>query len=411
MFEHITYEELIKRMIERALTYNKNLDSREGSLLFLAEAPAAVELQNLYIALDTILRETFADTASREYLILRAMERGLSPFPATPAILEMTITPADLPLPMGERFSIGELNYYVSKYKGEGVYEITCETAGEAGNEYGRTVIPIEYVEGLETCTVTARLIPGEDEEDTEDFRKRYFDSLNLQPFGGNRADYLQKVNAIPGVGGVKVYRAWNSNIAPSELNPPEEAGEWLGSLPNVPPNIDTWLNVVYHAGKNSLLTVGGTVKLVIIDSTFSPPSDTLVEKVQTAIDPMQNAGEGVGLAPIGHVVKVFPVTGETVDLAFSLYYQRGWGWEDVKPYAEEAVNAYFLELAQGWADQDEALIIRVSQLESRLLAVPGILDVAHTKINGEASNFLLPLDTIPILGTMTATTATIVGV
>lgn len=411
MFEHITYEELIKRMIERALTYNKNLDSREGSLLFLAEAPAAVELQNLYIALDTILRETFADTASREYLILRAMERGLSPFPATPAILEMTITPADLSLPMGERFSIGELNYYVSKYKGEGVYEITCETAGEAGNEYGRTVIPIEYVEGLETCTVTARLIPGEDEEDTEDFRKRYFDSLNLQPFGGNRADYLQKVNAIPGVGGVKVYRAWNSNIAPSELIPPEEAGEWLGSLPNVPPNIDTWLNVVYHAGKNSLLTVGGTVKLVIIDSTFSPPSDTLVEKVQTAIDPMQNAGEGVGLAPIGHVVKVFPVTGETVDLAFSLYYQRGWGWEDVKPYAEEAVNAYFLELAQGWADQDEALIIRVSQLESRLLAVPGILDVAHTKINGEASNFLLPLDTIPILGTMTATTATIVGV
>jgi len=411
VFEHITYEELIKRMIERALTYNKNLDSREGSLLFLAEAPAAVELQNLYIALDTILRETFADTASREYLILRAMERGLSPFPATPAILEMTITPADLPLPMGERFSIGELNYYVSKYKGEGVYEITCETAGEAGNEYGRTVIPIEYVEGLETCTVTARLIPGEDEEDTEDFRKRYFDSLNLQPFGGNRADYLQKVNAIPGVGGVKVYRAWNSNIAPSELIPPEEAGEWLGSLPNVPPNIDTWLNVVYHAGKNSLLTVGGTVKLVIIDSTFSPPSDTLVEKVQTAIDPMQNAGEGVGLAPIGHVVKVFPVTGETVDLAFSLYYQRGWGWEDVKPYAEEAVNAYFLELAQGWADQDEALIIRVSQLESRLLAVPGILDVAHTKINGEASNFLLPLDTIPILGTMTATTATIVGV
>lgn len=411
MFEHITYEELIKRMIERALTYNKNLDSREGSLLFLAEAPAAVELQNLYIALDTILRETFADTASREYLILRAMERGLSPFPATPAILKMTITPADLPLPIGERFSIGELNYYVSKYKGEGVYEITCETAGEAGNEYGRTVIPIEYVEGLETCTVTARLIPGEDEEDTEDFRKRYFDSLNLQPFGGNRADYLQKVNAIPGVGGVKVYRAWNSNIAPSELIPPEEAGEWLGNLPNVPPNIDTWLNVVYHAGKNSLLTVGGTVKLVIIDSTFSPPSDTLVETVQTAIDPMQNAGEGVGLAPIGHVVKVFPVTGETVDLAFSLYYQRGWGWEDVKPYAEEAVNAYFLELAQGWADQDETLIIRVSQLESRLLAVPGILDVAHTKINGEASNFLLPLDTIPILGTMTATTATIVGV
>ena len=51
---------------------------------------------------------------------------------------------------------------------GNGKYEITCETTGEAGNDYGATVIPIEYVDGLETCTITALLIPGEDEEDTE---------------------------------------------------------------------------------------------------------------------------------------------------------------------------------------------------------------------------------------------------
>lgn len=410
MFEHITYEALIKRMIERALTYNKNLDSREGSLLFLAEAPAAVELQNLYIALDTVLTETFADTASRDYLILRAMERGLSPNPATPAVLEMTITPATLTLEMGERFSIGELNYYVSKNVGGGVYEITCETVGEAGNEYGKTVIPIEYVEGLETCTITARLIPGEDEEDTEVFRQRYFDSLNLQAFGGNKADYVQKVNAIPGVGGVRVYRAWNSNIPPSSLIPPDEAEDWIKGLSNVPSNIMTWLQTVHEAGKNSLLTVGGTVKLVIIDSTFSAPSDVLVDTVQTAIDPTQNAGEGLGLAPIGHVVKVFPVGLETLDLSFSLYYQREWSWEDVRPYAEEAVNGYFQELAEGWANQEEALIIRVSQLESRLVNSPGILDIANTRINGIAGNYTLPIDSIPKLGSMTATTATIVG-
>ena len=81
-----------------------------------------------------------------------------------------------------------------------------------------------------------------------------------------------------------------------------------------------------------------------------------------------------------------------------------------MKPYAEEAVNGYFLEMAQGWADQEEALIVRVSQLESRLLNVPGILDVANTKINGVAANFNLPIDTIPILGAMTAETATIAG-
>ena len=64
-------------------------------------------------------------------------------------------------------------------------------------------------------------VIPGEDEEDTEVFRQRYMDSLNAQAFGGNRADYLEKVNAIPGVGGVKVYRVWNSDLNPAKLIPP----------------------------------------------------------------------------------------------------------------------------------------------------------------------------------------------
>ena len=217
-------------------------------------------------------------------------------------------------------------------------------------------------------------------------------------------------MNALPGVGGVKVYRAWNSRIAPAALIPPAETAVWLAGLPPVPLPVLTWLQTVYEAGKNSLLTVGGTVKLVIIDSTFCAPSDTLVQQVQTAIDPTQNAGEGVGLAPIGHVVKVFPVGTQTLDLTFSLYFQRGWSWEDVKPYAEEAVKGYFRELAEDWADQEEELIVRISQLESRLLNVAGILDVAQTTINGTAANFLLPLDIIPVLGDITAYTATIAG-
>ena len=409
MYEHITYEELVKRMINRALESNKNLDSREGAILWLAEAPAAVELQNLYIALDNVLRETFADTASQEYLILRARERGLSPIPASAAVLEMTITPATLRLEIGERFSIGDLNYYVSAEQCAGVYEITCETSGEAGNDYTGTIIPIEYIPGLESCQITARLIPGEDEESTEAFRQRYFDSLNRQAFGGNRADYIQKVNALPGVGGVKVYRAWNGQIAPATLIPPAEAASWMAGLPTVPLPVLMWLQTVFEAGKNSLLTVGGTVKLVIIDSTFCAPSDALVQQVQTAIDPIQNAGEGAGLAPIGHVVKVFPVGTQTLDLTFSLYYKRGWDWEAVKPYAEEAVRKYFKELAEGWAAQEEELVVRISQLESCLLNVTGILDVAQTTINGMAESSVLPQDTIPVLGSVRA--AAITGV
>ena len=408
MYEAQTYQEILARMLQKALSINSNLDTREGSLVWYGDAPAAVELQNLYIALDTVLNETFADTANRPYLILRAAERGLSPQPASPAILQLVITPTSLFLPLNTRFSIGELNYYVSADRGNGTYEITCETVGEAGNDYTGTVIPIEYVEGLETCTVTSILVPGEDEEDTETFRQRYFNSLNAQAFGGNRIDYIEKVNAIPGVGGVKVYRAWNSELKPAEFIPPAETLEWINGLSDVPEAVKTWLDAVYIAGKNQQLTVGGTVKLVIIDSTFMMPSEVLVDQVQTAVDPLQNAGEGVGIAPIGHVVRVEGVGEEMVDLSFALYYQRDWTWDDVAGYVTEAIEVYFKELAESWADQDEVLVVRISQIESRLLSIPGILDVANTKINEEAANFTLELDYIPVLGNITPMEITI---
>lgn len=405
MYEAQTYESILARMLQKALSINSNLDTREGSLVWYGDAPAAVELQNLYIALDTVLNETFADTATRPYLILRAAERGLSPQPASPAILQMAITPTTLFLPLNTRFSIGELNYYVSADRGSGNYELTCETAGEAGNNYTGTVIPIEYVDGLETCKITSVLVPGEDEEDTELFRQRYLNSLNAQAFGGNQIDYIEKVNAIPGIGGVKVYRAWNGDLKPANMIPPKEAEAWIEGLSGVPEPVKLWLDTVYAAAKNNMFTVGGTVKLVVINSTFTVPSPTLIEQVQTAVDPLQNAGEGVGIAPIGHVVRVEGVQEETVDLGFALYYQRGWSWEDVSGYVTEAINGYFLELAQSWADQDEALVVRISQIESRLLGITGILDIANTTINEKAANHTLALDHIPVLGSLAPTT------
>ena len=120
MYEAQTYEAILSRMLQKALSINGNLDTREGSLVWCGDAPAAVELQNLYIALDTVLNETFADTATRPYLILGAAERGLKPQPASPAVLQLSITPTTLHLPMNTRFSIGELNYYVSADRGSG---------------------------------------------------------------------------------------------------------------------------------------------------------------------------------------------------------------------------------------------------------------------------------------------------
>jgi uncharacterized phage protein gp47/JayE len=73
-YEDITYEVILQRMLDRV---PNNMDKREGSIIYDALAPAAVELQLMYIELDTILQETFADTAQRDYLVRRAIERGI----------------------------------------------------------------------------------------------------------------------------------------------------------------------------------------------------------------------------------------------------------------------------------------------------------------------------------------------
>lgn len=353
MYEDVTYEVILDRMLDRVLEQNPNIDTREGSIIYNALAPAAVELQNMYIQLDTILNESFADTQTRDYLIKRCAERGVNVEAATYAIRKGEFTPTSLEIPIGSRFSLGILNYVVEEKIEDGAYKVKCETVGYDGNVESGTLIPIDYIEGLETASVTDVLIPGEDEEDTEHLRQRYFDSLDSQAFGGNVTDYKEKTNALDGVGGVKVYPVWNG---------------------------------------------GGTVKLVIINSDYETPSSTLVNNVQTAIDPTQNQGVGAGIAPIGHIVTVVGCGKTTVDVATHITFQEGWNWEALKPYAEQAIDDYFKELASEWASA-ENLIVRISQIEIRLLNLTGVLDIADTTLNNVAQNLTVSADNIPIRG------------
>lgn len=353
MFEEYTFETILNSMMARV---PNTLDKRQGSIIYNALAPIAVELQNMYINLDVILDETFADTASREYLIRRAQERGLSPYPATYAIVKAETTPSSLELNIGERFSLDQLNYIVTEKISNGNYKLQCESLGSAANFQFGQIIPINYIQGLEYAEITEILIPGEDEESTEDFRKRYFKSVEQEAFGGNIADYKQKTNALSGVGGVKVIPTWNG---------------------------------------------GGTVKLVILNSSFSKPSSELISYVQTAIDPVTNQGEGLGLAPIGHVVTVVGVENETLDLTGEFTFETGYDWAEVETSVINTVNNYFLELNQDWENQAN-IIVRISQIETRILNISGIIDIQNVAINGETSNYTVGENNIPVLGTIT---------
>lgn len=395
MYEDNTYEVILQRMLNRV---PDKFDKREGSVIWDTHSPTAIELQILYLELDVILKEAYGDSASREFLILRCKERGIYPYEATHAVLKGVFVPSSIDV-TGQRFNIGDVNYTVAGKITDGEYRVECETAGKIGNQFFGTMIPMEYIKGLQTAELTEILIPGEDEEETEDLRQRYFSSFEEHAFGGNRADYLEKTNAIPGVGRTKVTRVWNADISPVDMIPTENVEMWYNGIKGtLTGEVRLWLDSVFSAGKQKKLTIGGTVLLTIIDSEFGLASDALVQAVQTAIDPEVNAGDGYGLAPIGHVVKVESAKAKEIIIETTLTFEPGYGWGNLQALIEEAISAYLLELREEWADASY-LIVRVSQIDNRILNVPGIVDVQNTSINGSRDNLSLGKYEIPVLG------------
>lgn len=158
-------------------------------------------------------------------------------------------------------------------------------------------LIPIEYIAGLETIEITELLIPGEDEEETEALRARYFETFKTNAYGGNQKDYIQKTNAINGVGATKVTPIWNG---------------------------------------------GGTVLLTILNSEFSKASDTLIASVQNEIDPTSD-GSGVGIAPIGHIVTVNTAEEVPVNISTSITFKDGYSL-----YGERKRNDLFPVIIYG---------------------------------------------------------------
>jgi len=369
----------------------------EGSLIDHAFRGAAAEFEQVYIELGLIDQNGYAETADRDHLVLRAKERGIEPFSASNAVWKAEF---NIDVDLNTRFSAGELTYICTEEIEPRKYQLMCEQAGTRGNIKQQDLMPIKYIDGFDNGKLVELLIPARDKEDTESFRKRYFDSFHETAFGGNRADYLAKTNKISGVGGTKVTRIWNSNLSPASMIPQESVDVWYSQIRGtLDSRVKSWLDTVYHAAKDKKLTTGGTVLLTIINSEdFGAASDTLVQTVQTIIDPEANAGEGYGLAPIGHMVKVESAGTREIHVKTTLVFETGYGWGNLQGALEEAVSGYLLELRKEWAGSS-SIIVRIRQIENRILNISGIVDMQDTLINDSAANLTLGRYEIPVFG------------
>lgn len=354
----------------------EDVDTREGSVIYDALAPAATVLAEQALNMAEILRETYVSTASGEFLDYRAEEHGTQRINATYAVVKATATDQTggpcKTVAVGDEFSsIGEdpITYSVTQVNQDYSFLMAADKAGSVGNSYTGQILPITPNDSLNFAKIVSIEEPARDEEDDEALRERLLQSTPWLAYGGNIADYQAMIAEIPEVGAAQIYPTW--------------------------------------AG-------GGTVKLVIVGNDYLPASSSLIDEVKTKIDPVP--GKGIGLAPIDHEVTVVAPTPRTLDVTISIDADIGYTKDSLKAAIISTIEAYFAERRKAWGviDQttgrDYAVKMVRAQILARVLAVSGVVNANMPSfsqngqlIDGDVElTFNNSTSELPILGTVT---------
>ena len=370
-FKDPDFETILARLLSRV---PDTLDKRQGAIIYDALAPVAVELTEALIEREANRALGYASMSTGEWLDLRVFEHGISRMRASKTVRygwfwadDQKSLPFAGTITIGSRYSIPNdaVNFTVTRQLLEGLYELTCEDAGDMGNRFlsGTEMLPVEYIPGLAYVVLGDVMIPGEDEETDNALFERFVRWITRPPFGGNRADYEEYFRQIEGIGQVRLYRA-----------DPEK----------------------------------GHVTAFVLGADEMPVSTDLLENAQTLIDPLVNQGEGIGMAPMAHMVHIHNTVAKQMDISARLVLVRGWSIGQVQQGVEAAIDSYLLELRKRWADyvaldSPEYLdsVVRVAQLEAAILTVEGVADVFDTQINQAAGNLTLQRQEVPTTGTI----------
>lgn len=350
MYETQSYAFILQRMLDRV---PENVDKRQGSIIYDALAPAASELAAIYIALDANLRAVFPDTATDENLDAITEPFGETRKQATYSVRKGLFygsgnTPLDVTL--GSRFSISGLNYTVILKLATGQFELRCEMAGKVGNQNFGTLLPLDYIEGLISASLTDVLIPGDDKESDEEYRARFLQQVRLPSTSGNMADYIKWALEVDGVGGVQVIPLWNG---------------------------------------------GGTVKVVVIDTDKKPASAQLVQNVQTYISPTPGTGEGT--APVGANVTVVAATSIIVNVTATVIRDGSRTLAEIRTDFEAALTSHLSGVAFGTDPS-----VKYAKVGAILLNVSGVQDYTALQLNGTNGNIVVGQGAVAVKGTVT---------
>lgn len=357
-----TVDAIRQRMLE---SIPSDIDKSEGSFIWDALSPAAIELALAALWAQDILQRGFAGTTFGPYLDLRCDEHGIARRQAVKATGQVKVTgtagtlvpagtvvatPADPATnnPSTEFITIADL---VIDQAGVGYANIEAIKAGKDGNVgVGAINILVTPVSGVSSVINTNPTSGGDNAEDDATLLTRYYAKVRTPGTSGNKADYVNWALEVPGVGGVQVLPLWNGP---------------------------------------------GTVKVVLLGTDKRPAGETIVSKVQDYISPVPGTGEGK--APIGASVTVTSATAVEINVSATVTLTGTKTLADVKTAFEKALDEYFGSIA--FTSDPTVRFVRVGSL---LLDTEGVQDYTGLTVNGGTANVVINEDQVAVKGTVT---------
>lgn len=336
-----------------------DLDKREGSVIYTAIAPCAFLCAQQAYMLAYMVQLLFADTAEEEWLDRVCYDFGVEREAATNAIRQINTfdsSSAAMDVPIGSRFQINDISFAVTEKIATGQFKAQCEQTGTSGNLYSGAILPVDNINGLGSATlVSTPLISARDEETDNDLRARFYEKVRQAAFGGNIADYEEKVLAVDGVGAVEVFPA-------------------------------------------HIMGTAGHVGIVIGNEQGRTASSALVSTVQALM-----GTDGDGIAPIGHTVTVETSTDLAINVSAAIQIKTGSSFATIQTVVVQAITDYINFV--GFKDPT----IFFAKLEATILdSHSDIVDIGTVTMNSSSTNLALSKTfasyQVPIVGTITVT-------
>ncbi|KUO70728.1 MAG: baseplate J family protein [Clostridia bacterium BRH_c25] len=355
MYENQTAEEIRKRVLDRV---SSDYDKREGGVIYDCIEPSVLELEQVYIALDSTIEKMDIEVLSGDELAQRIYQRtGMTRKPATYAAKQLEATGTGS-INEGDLFQTGSGIQFKAMenvlINGSGTVRIQAAVAGAEGNVPANTIkyMPVS-IPGIDSVTNQEPTEGGYDAESDEDLLQRYYERIKTPPTSGNKSQYKMWAKEVTGVGDARVVPLWNGN---------------------------------------------NTVKVVLIDANKEPANAEVVSSVQNYIDP-EAAGEGKGAAPVGAYCTVVSADGKTINVAFTaLDIDPAYTEEQRKANVEAKLGEYFRSITF----REDITEISYAQIGYRLLDATGIRDYSDLTINGGTANIPLVNNEVPVLGVVT---------